>query len=344
MSGTRFYKIVVLTAGLLVSSGCSSLNGAPERIVSTADSINILKGKYEMANALQEFEKPLPSRMSKKSYRDMVVALYMNAIDARYYDFRSELASEGRASSIGFDLAILGLTSGAAIAKESIVNELSAAAAGFAGAKTAIDKNLYFDQTLPAILAAMDTERLKVRKRIVDKLRLEPTEYPLASAFADISAYEMAGSLDRAISNVTSSASIERQQANEEYEKALERAKTACVSDVDLRPGRTSITNTLVDLRDGTSGGIGNFSSLSDEKKFAIIAQINSTFGRTTQFQEGSSVAGEISELRHYFATTEFCSKDSLDAAFEKIKSILTANSVSVETTTADPTPPGNAS
>lgn len=175
--------------------------------------------------------------MDQRQYRDMVVQTNMGAIDARYADFRAQLSSEGRGSSFGFDVAVLGLTTGAAIAKKMIASRLSAAAALFAGTKFAVDKNLYFEKTLPAIVAAMDTARLKVKTRIAENLKKSAADYPLQTAFSDLSDLEITPSIDVAVGEVVAAASSTRSEA----EKTYNLAKEACSTGEDRVAGNSRI-------------------------------------------------------------------------------------------------------
>ena len=76
--------------------------------------------------------------MFPQQYRDLVISVYLNAVDARYLQFRQSVGSEGRGGAIGADLAVIALTTGASVIEKS-ATELSAAAAAFAGGKATIN-------------------------------------------------------------------------------------------------------------------------------------------------------------------------------------------------------------
>lgn len=236
-SGFKRHSANVLVA-LLMLSGCTSLNGAPRPVISVDDSISLL-ASYKIDTAIKTFRKANDSDrfdMTPQQYRDMVISVYLNAIDARYLQFRRAVSSEGRGGTALADLAVLGLTTSASVIEKS-ATELSAIAAGIAGSKGIIDKNLYFNKALPALLAAMDAERTKARTQIVLNMRKDANAYPLETAFGDIAAYEAAGSLDLAVDNVTASASEDRKMEKLRYENAVR----ACDGEEDVVDNRSRI-------------------------------------------------------------------------------------------------------
>ncbi len=255
----------LLLATLLVPTtltACASLSGAPDRVVGVGSSLNLAQ-RYPIDAALRAFhdssdsapdenldgrpDEPLDLRrgLSPQQYRDMVVSVYLNAIDARYFEFRTALSNERRELGTGFDFAILGLTTAASVARNSIVNSLSAAASVMTGTRASIDRNFYFNETLPALFAAMEARRLRILTRITRNLNRPAEEYPLETAFTDLNAYEMAASLDGAIEEVTAQASEERREAQQRYANAVQ----ACDGEEDVTDATAKIMGFVVRLQ-----------------------------------------------------------------------------------------------
>jgi len=235
----------LLLAALLLPptlAGCASLAGSPPRVIGVTDSMAMVR-QYSVAKALRAFDDDpqkdgdLRHGLTPAQYRNMVVAVYLNAADAQYHEWRAQVSDERRELGVGFDSMVIGLTGAASVARQSLVRSLSAAASIMAGTRGAIDRNVYFDRALPALLATMDAQRLRIRAEINRRLTDTATDYPLAAAFADISEYELAASLDRAIEDVTAQAAADRQAAQEEYNTAIH----ACHSDENLRTNRSKI-------------------------------------------------------------------------------------------------------
>lgn len=285
-------------------AACSSIAGAPPRVIGVTQS-NALANRYPMDRALETFD-AIPSNpangLTQRQFRDQVVAIYLNAIDANYYDWRGRVSGERRELGLGLDLVLLGFTNYASVAGPSIVNDLSAAAAGFAGARGALDRNVYFDRALPGLLAAMDEQRLEVRAQIVTNLRTKSAaDYPLTTAFGDLSAYEMAGSLDRAIEEVTAQASEGRQQARLRYENAVR----ACDGEEDVADRTATIMGLVVRLqRSGTPESLSALGSL------ATLMQLDNS--------------GDAAALRRRIRDAliaSYCTNRGLDELIERIRS-----------------------
>jgi hypothetical protein len=251
MESNLKYASFALRTGLtlifvVALSACSSLRGAPEPIIGLSDNLQMVKSE-KMDKAIEHFNSNNDSDrhgMSKRAYRDMVITIYLNGVDAQYQQFRTEIASESRGAGFGVDLAILGLTGGASFAGQEVANRLSAVASAFAGAKGSLDKHFYFEKTLPALLAAMDASRTRVRTTIVENMRKDEGAYPLTSAFADINSYQMAATLDHAIEQITSAAASDRQNAI----VALDTAIKACDGAEDMLDAYSSFRKPMLAL------------------------------------------------------------------------------------------------
>lgn len=158
----------------------------------------------------------------RKSYRNSVIASYLAAADARYLDFLRHLSRQTKGANFGLDLAALGLSSVAAIAKGA-ANELSTGAAIATGARGSLNKEIYFDKALPALISAMEARRITVRGEIEQRMRDEDADaYTLEQGFADIMRYQMATTLDGAIQEITSAAGQQEAEAKEFYKDAID--------------------------------------------------------------------------------------------------------------------------
>lgn len=241
MNAKRYRKILLTALGSSLLAGCASLDGAPQPIIPVVDNLKVLQN-HGIEKAIQNFHGDDAARdtLNKRQYRDMVIAIYLNAIDARYQEFRRLISGEGRGGAIGADLGIIGLSTAATLFERS-ASDLSAVSAALAGGKGTVDKALYFDRALPAIMASMDKERAKVRKHIVSSMRNNESDYPLEVAFGDLAAYEAAASIDRAIDSITTDAA-----AGREIETvALENVIQACRNPDDLREEFKTIAGIL---------------------------------------------------------------------------------------------------
>ena len=224
----------MLAAGVAVS-GCATVEGAPQRVIDNPMTLKLVE-RYPIDDAIKRFSYPegeyydwtYREGLNRQQYRDMVVRVYMSAMDSRYNEFKTMLSSERRQADFGLDLAVLAFTGWASVAKDSIVNNLSAVAAGFAGARGVVDKDLYFAKAVPALIAAMDADRFRAQAKIETNLKREAGDYPLQTAFGELVNYEVASTLDGAMTRLTTEASEDREEAREELRMV---ETTACIAE-----------------------------------------------------------------------------------------------------------------
>lgn len=218
-SSARMLAIAIVLSAL---PACATLRGSqdtvPELAPRTLVPVETALFNYHM--------EPDSARhgMSRRAYRDYIASSYSSAIDARYRAFVDQLSSSDRGSALGIDLLLLGLTGATALVAETAVDELATVSAIAAGAGATIDKRLFFDRTLPALIASMDAERAVIRAEIARKRGSPVERYSLDEAIDDLRRLQDAGRLDRAVARVTRIAEADRaaQQAR------LDAITTAC--------------------------------------------------------------------------------------------------------------------
>lgn len=207
-------------AGGLVSAlgACDSFRGAQQSIDPPATSVAAAQ-QYPIDKAITAFSSANPDErggMTPEQYRDKVVRLRLIAINARYKEFVQELHGAKAGVGLGADVATLVLGGvGTFVAGEATKSVLAAATAVIAGTRVSIDKNLFYDQTLPAIVSQMDTERAK-QKLVIEKGMVQPaTVYSLGNALSDLSELERLGSIDVAIKKITGNATEQAKEAED---------------------------------------------------------------------------------------------------------------------------------
>ena len=229
LGGGIAYNIARLRKYLLLASltslvACASFDAHPQPVLAIADVTN--SNGINVQDALTAFHSVSDSArqgLSRRGYRDMIIGTYLMAADLRFNEFRRHLSRQSRGSNFGLDLGILGTAGAASIVNsERSANILAAIAAGLTGTRAAINRDVFFDRTLPALFAAMDGARTEIRTSIMVNMRRSADEYPLSVAFADLANYENAGSLDSAIERITGDAVDRADEAQAEYAEAVE--------------------------------------------------------------------------------------------------------------------------
>jgi hypothetical protein len=188
-----------------ILSSCSSIEGYPTDPENTDQVILSLQRYFDPAFDVEYYGQPDP--LLRRQVRDSIVTGQMRAYDIEFARFERALYGNGNLVSTGGDLAVLALgavaaTTGGASAKAA----LAAASAGVVGAQGAISKDLYYQRTIPALIAQMEANRANAKAALVSGLSHTDTEYPLALAYMDLATLKNAGGIPKAISNVTQSA------------------------------------------------------------------------------------------------------------------------------------------
>lgn len=229
------------TAALAVFSlgGCATVRGGPQSIFDSAALANAARA-YSVDVVSRDM--PTTGTTASKHYRNKVIQAYLTAIDARYFQFRSDLSVEGRGGALGFDSVILALATIGSISTGS-APELAAATGFLSGSRAAIDKNLLYEKTLPAIFASMDASRLRQRTVILERMQEDVGAYPMEAAWSDLQNYQIAGTFDDAVTQITDSAAGDRASARAAYNRSR---GVACDAEDDV----IDLTELLMDRID----------------------------------------------------------------------------------------------
>ena len=222
-------------------SGCATFNGQPEPVVSTATSEAVLKN-YPIETVWSEYSKK--DGELRRAYRNEVIYAYMQGIDARYYDFRGALGRQRKGGDLAFDGLLLGLGAAGSLWTKA-ADEILAGTTALVGGRGAIDRNLYFEKTLPALLATMDAERFRIATALQDKLASDTSEYPLGAALLDLQAYQLAGTLDNAASQINDAAASDRKDAKRDFDRSV---RYACDPSVELISTTRKIRNAVAPI------------------------------------------------------------------------------------------------
>ena len=217
---SNIWRSLSLTA-VVALTGCAGIRQFPD---DPASNSNAAAGyqQYFDADWITKYETaPTDQRLA---VRDTIVISRMLAYDATYDAFKKQLLTEGNSISTGGDLIVLalsglGATTGAAATKAA----LAAASAGIIGAKTAISSDLFYQRTLPALIAQMDANRATAKAAILNGLSRPDNEYPLVRALVDLQQLSDSGSMIGAVGSITQDAASQKSAA----EASLTFARTA---------------------------------------------------------------------------------------------------------------------
>lgn len=270
---------MIFAVGLSLA-GCAAINGSQTPVAALTP-----RTLVAIDDALWAYHQPYDYwrlDMSRRAYRDYILSSYLSAINANYTNFTNQLQSSDRGSALGLDLLVLGLTGATALAGASDVNELATITAVASGTRSTIDKRLFFDHTLPAIIASLDAERATIQADITRKRALPIEQYSLDEAIDDLNRLQQAGRLDRAVARMTKVAEADRalqQQRLDSIAAACDDISTQAaelnrefrllvLTGTDSQPERLSAAaeELGMEVADGTSPTWPEVSAAFDEK------------------------------------------------------------------------------
>lgn len=218
------FGLIILLPALLLTA-CASLRGSAQPILPLQTRLEAAT-QFKEADALQAFYAPTDGPRGgrdRREYRDMVAGIYLGAADARYEQFNAQLAREFRTTNTGSSIAVLIMNGVSVVSGQGAMRALAAGSAVVTGANASIDKNLFVDKSLQALLAAMDANRTSVKLRIRDGLRsLDAAEYSLRDVFDDIHDLEAQASVDVALQQLTTLATNDAQAKKKLLEASVQ--------------------------------------------------------------------------------------------------------------------------
>lgn len=194
---------ICIASGLLLS-GCAGINGVQSRITPSDLASTICPNEDELYRFGLAGDAGDKARggLTQQAYRDMIINNCVNAANDNFYFFAAGLRKESTIEKLTVDGAILTLSGLAAVGNGA--KNSAAAIEGLVGASAAINKDVYYDQTLPALVSAMGINRNEILKRIRENQRLGPDKYTLGEAGSDVRALESASDINVAIKQLVS--------------------------------------------------------------------------------------------------------------------------------------------
>lgn len=129
-------------------------------------------------------------------------------------------------------LSVLGLYTSAlaSVSSGGLATGFAASSTFLQGSQGKLNKDLFYEQTMPALINLMNAERVNTRASIMAKVtrdRLSTSiTYSLPEALMDIARYEEAASIEKAVATLVQQASQKLTDA-QENEEAVDKLRAA---------------------------------------------------------------------------------------------------------------------
>jgi hypothetical protein len=190
--------LALLSLALLsLLQGCATARrgGAPDPSFDVDNDLKQLEEKYSQADAIKAYYQT-PSAAK----RDEFVVGRLTLMNIRYIQFVRSLTAERALLDSATQMLTLGLSlAGASVGAAGTKTLLAAIAAGVTGSREIIDKNYFYEKTVPALVAQMNAERKMVLVRILQGRGKSLDDYPFEQAVTDLHEYYQAGTFTGAL-------------------------------------------------------------------------------------------------------------------------------------------------
>jgi hypothetical protein len=285
----RRFSIIMVLAGMAMATGCASITGYPSRSTNTSDDLSALAiyNKSEVIAFYNASSNSVRNGKAQKDYRNEVVNGRLAAIDIQYNLYQQSLYEQGIGTNILTDWVILGLGGATTVVGGAATKAaLGAAITGITGAKVSIDKNAYFDKTLPALVAKMQATRKEVLVRLRTGLNKDVDVYPLTQALVDLEDYYNAGTIPGAIAGVTASANADGKKADEELKVVLEVTRDKTFLDRSNTARVDSICKKIQSLSDDDAVALNKTPPTQDPNGEKVVRDADM---QNKRFEKGSA-------------------------------------------------------
>jgi hypothetical protein len=212
----RFLNNVVVVAGVCspLLLACAPIEGYPRDPENTDATLTALQPYFDGTE--EKVYLATNDDATRTQIRNEIIFQRLRGYDIEFANFQRQLYGQSNTITLGSDLIGLVLggltaTTGTAATKAA----LGAASTGVIGANAAINRDLYYQKTIPALLTQMEADRLKAKLPIVQGMAQPDAKYPLMQAYIDLDVYKNSGSMPSAISSITTSAGNNKQVAQD---------------------------------------------------------------------------------------------------------------------------------
>jgi hypothetical protein len=205
--------IAMLIMATLLVGGCAFVRrgGAPEPSFDVNKDLAELAQHFSPGSAIRDFY-AAPSVDSRNRF----VMARLTMMNIRYIQFVRQITAERQLLDSAADMLTLGLSlAGASVSAAGTKTLLAAIAAGVTGSKQIIDKNYYYEKTVPALVAQMNAERRKALIPILTGVKGSLQEYPFEQAVTDLHAYYHVGTFTGAIDAIQADAGAKERRQDE---------------------------------------------------------------------------------------------------------------------------------
>ena len=227
--------LIPALAGLVLTllCGCQTIRngGAPETSFNIDKDLATLATHFSEGDSIDKFYAVATNSASSPqaivNARNEFIAGRLVMMNIRYVQFVRKTTSEKQFLDTACDILALSLNlAGTSVGSAQAKTILAAIAAGVTGSKVVVDKNFYYEKTIPALMAAMNAQRKQALIPIIQGVATTNiAEYPFEQAISDLQSYYFAGTFLGAIQAIQTDAGVKETAAQNTVSNILHETK-----------------------------------------------------------------------------------------------------------------------
>jgi len=221
----RRVATAVLIALSPAACGTARRPGFPRQSYDEDEQIKQLERVFEKPEMIADYYDPAKTpEAGRRDARDRIISGRLALIDLNYNEFVRQFASNKQAIDTTAEITAIGLNlATAAVGGAEAKTVLGAVAGGVTASKVAIDKNFFYERTVPVLVSAMNAERKQALIPITNGLGQPPEQYTLGQGLSDLDTYYFAGTFLGALQTIQADAGAKEVQAELELTTVRER-------------------------------------------------------------------------------------------------------------------------
>jgi hypothetical protein len=208
--------------------------GFPDQSTDDDQLIAELEKMYATGKEIQDYydttKTPVAERAAK---RNQITGGRMTLMDLHYNRFLQRISFNRQTLDTVADLLELGVNLAIPLVGGAGTKDvLGVVSAGVTGTKLTIDKNFFYEKTVPVLVSEMNAQRKEARIPIVAGLGRSVAEYPLEQALIDLNSYYFAGTFIGALQSIQARAGEIEKTADVRLKKIIEARYAATERDL----------------------------------------------------------------------------------------------------------------
>ena len=216
--------LVCLLVLAAVLPGCGT-PGFPRQSCNPKQQIKQLEDVFNKTDLIKEYYAPNVPEAVKKDLRNTMIDSRLALINLNYNQFIAQFSVTKESLDFGTEVTQLGLNLATTVVGGSEAKTiLAAVASGVTGSKLALDKNFFFEKSVPVLITSMNAQRKVTLLPIIAGASKNTGDYSLAQALSDLDAYYFSGTFIGALQAIQADAGNKEMEANKEL-KALNKVR-----------------------------------------------------------------------------------------------------------------------